>query len=36
MPGTPRHVNIFDYFYDIDTGLLTEVVTDKAEAIQRA
>jgi carbonic anhydrase len=30
--GTPKHVNIFGYFYDIDTGTLTEVVTDKAEA----
>jgi carbonic anhydrase len=30
--GTPRHVNIFGYFYDIDTGLLTDVVTDKAMA----
>ena len=28
-PGTPKHVNIFGYFYDIDTGALTEVVTDK-------
>ena len=26
--GTPRHVDIFGYFYDIDTGTLTEVVTD--------
>jgi len=26
--GTPRHVNIFGYFYDIDTGALTEVVRD--------
>jgi carbonic anhydrase len=32
--GTPKHVNIFGYFYDIDTGRLTEVVTDKAEAVQ--
>ena len=29
--GTPRHVNIFGYFYNIDTGMLTEVVKDKAE-----
>ena len=29
--GTPRHVNIFGYFYNIDTGVLTEVVKDKAE-----
>ena len=33
--GTPRHVNIFGYFYDIDGGMLTEVVTDKAEAVQQ-
>jgi carbonic anhydrase len=35
-PGTPKHVNIFGYFYDIDTGALTEVVADQAEAVQRA
>lgn len=29
-PGTPKHVNIFGYFYDIDTGELTVVVADKA------
>ena len=34
--GTPKHVNIFGYFYDIDTGLLTDVVTDNAEAALRA
>ena len=34
--GTPKHVNIFGYFYDIDTGLLTDVVTDNAEATLRA
>lgn len=34
--GTPKHVNIFGYFYNIDTGTLTEVVTDKAKALQRA
>jgi hypothetical protein len=33
--GTPKHVNIFGYFYNIDTGTLTEVVTDKAEAFRR-
>ena len=33
--GTPTHVNIFGYFYDIDTGTLTEVVTDKSEAVQQ-
>ena len=27
-PGTPEHANIFGYFYDIDTGALTEVVRD--------
>ena len=26
--GTPRMVNIFGLFYDIDTGKLTEVVRD--------
>src|SRR3954454_12827409 len=35
-PGTPKHANIFGYFYDIDTGTLTEVVTDQAEAVHRA
>jgi carbonic anhydrase len=29
--GTPRHVNVFGFFYDVDTGALTEVVKDKAE-----
>lgn len=29
-PGTPKHVNVFGYFYDIDTGALTEVVADRA------
>ncbi len=29
--GTPRHANIFGYFYDIDTAELTEVVSDRAE-----
>jgi carbonic anhydrase len=33
--GTPKHVNVFGYFYNIDTGMLTEVVTDKAEAGQQ-
>ena len=27
-PGTPKHVDVFGYFYDIDTGALTEVVRD--------
>lgn len=30
--GTPQHANIFGYFYNIDTGVLTEVVTERAEA----
>ena len=30
--GTPRHVNILGLFYDIDTGSLTEVVNDRAQA----
>jgi len=29
-PGTPRHANVLGYFYDIDTGSLTEVVRDMA------
>jgi carbonic anhydrase len=32
-PGTPKHVNVFGYFYDIDTGELVEVVTDRAERV---
>jgi carbonic anhydrase len=28
--GTPKHANIFGYFFDIDTGVLTEVVNDRA------
>ena len=28
--GTPSHANIFGYFYDIDTGALTEIVNDRA------
>ena len=32
--GTPQHVDIFGYFYNIDTGVLTEVVKDKAVAAQ--
>jgi carbonic anhydrase len=31
--GTPKHVNIFGYFYDIDTGKLTVVVRDEAMTI---
>lgn len=34
--GTPMHVNVLGYFYDIDTGELTEVVRDMAEAVQSA
>jgi hypothetical protein len=30
LPGTPKHVNIFGYFYDIDQGTLTEVVADRS------
>ena len=30
--GTPKHVDIFGFFYDIDTGELTEVVRDEARA----
>lgn len=26
--GSPKNVNVFGYFYDIDTGTLTEVVRD--------
>ena len=35
-PGTPKHVTIFGYFYDIDMGTLTEVVRDQASAPQAA
>lgn len=31
--GTPKHVNILGFFYDIDTGKLTEVVRDEATAV---
>lgn len=30
--GTPKRVNVLGYFYDIDTGTLTEVVNDPATA----
>ena len=33
-PGTPKHAVIFGYFYDIDTGALTEVVRDEAKALE--
>ena len=29
--GTPRHVNVYGYFYDIDTEQLTKIVDDPAE-----
>jgi carbonic anhydrase len=29
--GTPKHVNIFGYFYNIDTDELTEVIKNRAE-----
>jgi carbonic anhydrase len=31
-PGTPRHVNIYGYFYEIDTDRLTRIVLDPAPA----
>lgn len=34
-PGTPKHANIFGYFYNIDTGELTEVVKDRAQVALR-
>jgi carbonic anhydrase len=30
--GTPPHANLFGYFFDIDTGALTEVVSDRRAA----
>jgi len=35
-PGTPKNVNIIGFFFDIDTGALTEVVRDSAKAIESA
>ena len=35
-PGTPKHAAIFGYFYDIDTGELTEVVRDEAKTLEPA
>jgi len=35
-PGTPAHAAIFGYFYDIDTGQLTEVVRDEAKTLEPA
>ena len=34
--GTAQHVNIFGYFYNIDSRELTEVVRDRAEVALRA
>jgi len=31
-PGTPAHVNVYGYMYDIDTGDLTRVIADLADA----
>lgn len=31
-PGTPRHASIYGYFYDIDSGELTEVARDEAKS----
>jgi hypothetical protein len=30
--GTPKRASVFGYFYDIDSGALTEVVTDRPPA----
>ena len=35
-PGTPRHATIFGFFYDIDTGRLTQVVQDRPEEARHA
>ncbi|MFD8818248.1 carbonic anhydrase [Streptomyces sp. NPDC059627] len=36
-PGTPKHIEIYGLFYDIDSGELTEIVRDvPAEAPQRS
>lgn len=35
-PGTPKHVHIFGYFHDIDTGARTEVVADRAAILEPA
>src|SRR5690348_11449545 len=34
--GPPRHVRVFGYSYDIDTGGLTEAVRDEAGVVRRA
>jgi carbonic anhydrase len=28
-PGVPKHVDIFGYFYDTDTGAITEIISDR-------
>lgn len=33
--GTPKRANVFGFFYDIDTGALTEVVTDRAKRAEQ-
>jgi len=30
--GTPKRANVFGFFYDIDTGVLTEVVADRGRS----
>jgi len=30
--GTPKHVNIYGYLFDIDTETLTLIVKDRASA----
>jgi len=35
-PGTPKHADIFGYFYDIDSGTLAEVVRDEAKILEPA
>jgi carbonic anhydrase len=34
-PGTPRHVNVHGYVYDIDTGSLTRLILDRGAARAR-
>jgi len=33
-PGTPKRADIYGYFYDIDSGALTEVVRDGAARVE--
>jgi carbonic anhydrase len=35
-PGTPGHVNVYGYMYDIETGALTRMVEDLAATKQEA